>query len=60
MTDFAVPESVGSPLGRQPDKVTSGANPHAMLRLVLMLIGLAGGAIGFGGFFVNFFHHTRR
>ena len=27
-----------------------------MLRLVLVLVGLAGGAIGFWGFFVNFFH----
>jgi hypothetical protein len=56
MTDLAVPDSVGPPLGGQPDKVTSSTNPHTVLRLVLVLIGLAGGVIGFWGFFVNFFH----
>jgi hypothetical protein len=56
MTDVAVPESVGPPLDDQPDKLTSSANAHSVLRLVLVLIGLAGGAIGFWGFFVNFFH----
>jgi hypothetical protein len=56
MTDLAVSDSVGPPLGGQPDKVTSSANPDTVLRLVLVVIGLAGGAIGFWGFFVNFFH----
>ncbi len=49
-------QSVDPPLGGQPDKVTRSVNPHTMLRLLLVFIGLAGGAIGFWGFFVNFFH----
>jgi hypothetical protein len=56
VTDLAVPESVGPPLAGQPDKVTNSANAHSVLRLVLVLIGLAGGAIGFWGFFVNLVH----
>jgi hypothetical protein len=40
----------------QPDEVTNTADPYNLLRLVLVLIGLAGGAIGFWGFFVNLFH----
>lgn len=56
MTDLALPESAGPPLGAKPDKVMSSANAHSVLRLVLVLIGLAGGAIGFWGFFVNFLH----
>ena len=56
MTDLAVPESVGPPLGGQSDKETRNAHPYKVLRLALVLIGLAGGAIGFWGFFVNFFH----
>jgi hypothetical protein len=54
MTDLAAP--VGPPLGGQPDEVTSRANPHTLLSLILVLIGLVGGVIGFWGFFVNFFH----
>lgn len=56
MTDLELPESVGPPLGGQPDKVTRSAHTYTVLRLALVLIGLAGGAIGFWGFFVNFFH----
>ena len=56
MTDLAVPESVGPPVGDQSGKVTRRPNPYTVLRLVLVLIGLAGGVIGFWGFFVNFFH----
>lgn len=56
MTDLAVSDSVGPPLGGQPDKVTSSTNPGTVLRLLVVLIGLAGGTIGFWGFFVNFFH----
>ena len=56
MTNVAVPESVDPPVVGQPEKVTTGANAHSVLRVVLVLIGLAGGAIGFWGFFVNLFH----
>ncbi len=56
MTDVAAPEPVAPSLGGQPDRAKRSATVLKVLRLVLVLIGLAAGAIGFWGFFVNFFH----
>ncbi len=55
--DLAMPEPEDLPLGNKPDNATPRATLLAALPLILALIGLAGGVVGFWGFFINFFHY---
>ena len=56
MTDLANPGSLDLSVGGQPDSALGRVTPLAALALLLALIGLAGGVVGFWGYFVNIVH----